>query len=115
MWHTIVPSRVLVLSSQSLKLGSKAEQHINSRCCKNAVRNFTKTNIQKKVDYEQRAKDLHEKGVGNEEDFSNGPNNTIKQVQELQGRTPWHREGSDTPPVKWMRKSSVMTKGLFNC
>jgi hypothetical protein len=29
----------------------------------------------------------------------------------LQARTPWHREGSDKPPVKRMRSAGAMTKG----
>jgi hypothetical protein len=49
-------------------------------------RAFSSTSLQRKEDYADRAK-------------------------ELQTRTPWHREGSDKPPVKRMRSAGAMTKG----
>lgn len=115
MWRTILPSRGLAFPPKrltALKLGTRAEQHLYYAPFQSSVRSLTASRTLQKIDYEQRAKDLHEKGVGSEQDYSKDPNNTIKQAQELQGRTPWHREGSDTPPVKRMRKSSIMTKGL---
>lgn len=35
----------------------------------------------------------------------------IGEAKEKQARTPWHREGSDQPPVKRDRRASAMTKG----
>ena len=37
----------------------------------------------------------------------------IGEAKELQTRTPWHREGTDQPPVKRLRSAGAMTKG--NC
>lgn len=37
----------------------------------------------------------------------------IGKAKEKQARTPWHREGSDQPPVKRDRQASAMTKGSF--
>jgi hypothetical protein len=39
-----------------------------------------------------------------------------KKLQEDRGkqiRTPWHREGSDTPPVARQRSAGAMTKGTY--
>ena len=37
--------------------------------------------------------------------------NTISQGKEKQVRTPWHREGSDVPPVRRQRSAGAITKG----
>jgi hypothetical protein len=49
--------------------------------------------------------------------FDNQIDNAIGAQKELQARTPWHREGSDKPPVKRLRSAGAMTKGLglFTC
>lgn len=39
-----------------------------------------------------------------------------KRLEEDKGkqiRTPWHREGSDTPPVARQRSAGAMTKGIY--
>src|SRR5450432_3217261 len=36
----------------------------------------------------------------------------IGQQKELQARTPWHRDGTDQPPVSRMRSAGAMTKGI---
>lgn len=36
----------------------------------------------------------------------------IAENKEKQIRTPWHREGSDVPPVARQRSASAMTKGM---
>ena len=42
-----------------------------------------------------------------------GPiDHAVDEAKELQARTPWHREGSDKPPVKQLRSAGAMTKGL---
>jgi hypothetical protein len=46
-------------------------------------------------------------------DFNNQIDNAIGEAKELQARTPWHREGSDKPPVRRRRSAGAMTKGLF--
>jgi len=44
-----------------------------------------------------------------------GPiDHAVDEAKELQARTPWHREGSDKPPVKQLRSAGAMTKGLFS-
>jgi hypothetical protein len=45
-------------------------------------------------------------------DFNNQIDNAIGEAKELQARTPWHREGSEKPPVR-RRSAGAMTKGLF--
>ncbi|KAH8819941.1 hypothetical protein F5884DRAFT_762238 [Xylogone sp. PMI_703] len=90
---------------------SKQKQKVRSSTYDLANRTFSTSIVLKNVDYEQKAKDLHEKGLGNEEDSSRQPNNTTVKVQEHQSRRPWHRERSDEPPVERMKNSSVMTKG----
>ena len=37
----------------------------------------------------------------------------IGQLKKNQLKTPWHREGSDKPPVRRLRSASAMTKGSF--
>jgi len=36
----------------------------------------------------------------------------IGEAKELQARTPWHREGTDEPPVRRDRSAGAMTKGM---
>lgn len=38
----------------------------------------------------------------------------IAQEQGKQAAAPWHREGSEQPPVKRQRSASAMTKGILN-
>lgn len=37
----------------------------------------------------------------------------LKEDKSKQIRTPWHRQGSDTPPVARQRSAGAMTKGMF--
>jgi len=56
------------------------------------------------------ASDLNENITQEEKDHF------AKKLQEDKGkqiRTPWHRQGSDTPPVKRQRSAGAMTKGMF--
>jgi len=64
----------------------------------------------------ERAKALNQKGLDQQEDgFRNQIDDAIGEAKELQARTPWHREGSDMPPVKRMRRAGAMTKGWCLC
>lgn len=60
------------------------------------------------VSYAQAAKDLNQKGLDHQESQFN---DAIAQEKEKQTRTPWHREGSQVPPVKRQRSAGAMTKG----
>ncbi|KAL2070017.1 hypothetical protein VTL71DRAFT_14697 [Oculimacula yallundae] len=63
-------------------------------------------------DATSKAKALNQKGLDEEIDgFHNQIDNAIGQAKELQARTPWHREGSDQPPVRRNRSAGAMTKG----
>jgi hypothetical protein len=44
--------------------------------------------------------------------FNTQIDNAVGEAKELQTRTPWHREGTDKPPVKRQRSAGAMTKGL---
>lgn len=60
------------------------------------------------VSHEQTAKDLNQRGVDEAlSDFDTA----IGQEKEKQIRTPWHRQGADTPPVRRQRSAGAMTKG----
>lgn len=58
--------------------------------------------------YVQAAKDLNQKGLDEQESQLN---DAISQDKEKQMRTPWHREGSNIPPVERQRSAGAMTKG----
>jgi hypothetical protein len=78
-------------------------------------RAFSSTNLQRKEDYADLAKELHQKSADKHEDeFNSQIDDAIGQAKELQTRTPWHREGSDKPPVKRMRSAGAMTKGFVS-
>ncbi|KAK0120370.1 hypothetical protein ONS95_011773 [Cadophora gregata] len=63
-------------------------------------------------DATSKAKALNQKGLDEQEDgFHRQIDDAIGKAKELQARTPWHREGSDTPPVKRNRSAGAMTKG----
>lgn len=58
--------------------------------------------------YEQKAKALNQEGVDQQlNDYDAG----IAEEKEKQKRAPWHREGSDEPPVRRQRSAGAMTKG----
>ena len=79
------------------------------------IRDISSTTVLRKEDYAARARELHQKSADeHEEEFNSQIDNAIGQAKELQARTPWHREGSDKPPVKRMRSAGAMTKGLFD-
>jgi hypothetical protein len=68
--------------------------------------------ICRKDTYAEQAKALNKKGQDEHEaGFDNQIDNAIGEAKELQARTPWHREGSEKPPVKRMRSAGAMTKG----
>ena len=78
------------------------------------VRIFSISRAKWKEDYASQAKALNQKSLDeHEEGFNNQIDNAIGEAEELQARTPWHREGSDRPPVKRMRSASAMTKGIY--
>ena len=77
-------------------------------------RTFSSTSIWRRDQYADQAKALNQKGQDNHEaGFDRQIDESIGEAKELQARTPWHREGSDQPPVKRMRNASAMTKGLL--
>ncbi|PVH79708.1 hypothetical protein DL98DRAFT_515967 [Cadophora sp. DSE1049] len=78
-----------------------------------SLRTFsTTTSLLSEEDATSRAKALNQKGLDEQEDgFHRQIDDAIGEAKELQARTPWHREGSDTPPVKRNRSAGAMTKG----
>jgi hypothetical protein len=76
------------------------------------IRTFSISSSRWKEDYASQAKALNQKSLDEHEDgFNKQIDNAIGQAEELQARTPWHREGSDRPPVKRERSAGAMTKG----
>ncbi|KAI9730783.1 MAG: hypothetical protein M1818_008063 [Claussenomyces sp. TS43310] len=60
----------------------------------------------------QRSVDDNEAGMKVKEISHDGQlDEKIGEAKELQKRTPWHREGSDAPPVRRLRSAGAMTKG----
>ncbi|KAH7397531.1 hypothetical protein BKA64DRAFT_642683 [Cadophora sp. MPI-SDFR-AT-0126] len=78
-----------------------------------SLRTFsTTTSLLSEDDATSKAKALNQKGLDEQEDgFHRQIDDAIGEAKELQARTPWHREGSDTPPVKRNRSAGAMTKG----
>ncbi|KZF19205.1 DUF607-domain-containing protein [Xylona heveae TC161] len=97
----------LVLSNRISPLRHYADSNYGS--CLLARPFSTKKGLYQPVDrYSQQAKDLNQQGLdAQESDFENA----IAEEKEKQIRTPWHRQGSQLPPVKRQRQASAMTKG----
>lgn len=58
--------------------------------------------------YEEKAKALNQQGIDNQlHDYDA----KIHETQEKQKKAPWHREGSEQPPVRRERSAGAMTKG----
>jgi len=55
------------------------------------------------------AKTLNQKGLENQE---SDLEESISQQKDKQTRAPWHREGSDLPPVARRRSAGAMIKGM---
>lgn len=76
-----------------------------------AIDSFPRSARIRHVSYEQQAKDLNQKGVDKQLDDHDAK--IAGEDQEKQRQAPWHREGSDKPPVHTQRQASAMTKGKF--
>lgn len=87
------------LQSRSVPPPSWTQRNLLSQCARyNAEGRFTGA-----------AKDPpQESNNSQESEFST----TIAQQKEKQSQAPWHREGSDTPPVARQRSAGAMTKGI---
>jgi len=78
-----------------------------------AKRGFTTTttwkiDVKSDASYSQPAEDLHQ-DVSKEE--KTHYDKAVAEDKGKQIRTPWHRDGSDTPPVSRQRSAGAMTKG----
>lgn len=60
--------------------------------------------------FAQKAADLNQKGIDQE---LGEYDQSIAEEKEKQRKAPWHREGSQEPPVKRARDAGAMTKGEF--
>lgn len=61
--------------------------------------------------YEQKAKALNQEGIDQQlHDYDAN----IAETNEKQKKAPWHREGSEDPPVRRQRSASAMTKGKLD-
>ncbi|KAH9217139.1 hypothetical protein DL95DRAFT_362395 [Leptodontidium sp. 2 PMI_412] len=77
-----------------------------------SLRSFSASISLRAEDATSKAKAVNQKGLDKEVDgFHKQIDNAIGKAKELQARTPWHREGSDQPPVKRNRSAGAMTKG----
>ncbi|KAA8574855.1 hypothetical protein EYC84_004099 [Monilinia fructicola] len=93
---------------------SRASPQLSIGCtAPSCLRTFSSANIwRKEKTYTDKAKELTRKGIDKEEDwFNNQLDDAIGDHKEIQARTPWHRGGSDKPPVKRNRSAGAMTKG----
>lgn len=88
--------------------------------CRDAIaRSFCTTRSLLSKDWDSGATGLNQNNVDDQERSTRGKelihdgqlDEKIGEAKELQARTPWHREGSDTPPVKRLRSAGAMTKG----
>lgn len=59
----------------------------------------------------ENAKNLNQQGL---EDEESQLDDTLAHEKERQSRAPWHREGSDLPPVARQRSAGAMVKGNQN-
>lgn len=94
---------------------SRASPQLSIGCtAPSCLRTFSSANIwRKEKTYTDKAKELTRKGIDKEEDwFNNQLDDAIGDHKEIQARTPWHRGGSDKPPVKRNRSAGAMTKGF---
>ncbi|KAI9046749.1 hypothetical protein LZ554_009487 [Drepanopeziza brunnea f. sp. 'monogermtubi'] len=92
----------------------RSSPHFSHPSAPAPARNFSESKVLRKArdDATSKAKALNQKGLQELEDGVHGQiDDAIGQARELQARTPWHREGSDTPPVRRDRSAGAMTKG----
>ena len=95
---------------------SIAKTHLHARLprsnSRTSLAKFSPFSSQSRVNVEGRlagaAKEFHNKGDEAQESKFEA---SVAQEKEKQTRTPWHREGSSTPPVARPRQASAMAKG----
>lgn len=105
----IIPKSLLRCGDVSSYNGRAAVQqkswyygHLQSRAFgKCAIRSLNEN-------YTEAAKSLNQKGLEHEESELN---DTLAHEKERQTRAPWHRQGSDLPPVARHRSAGAMVKG----
>ncbi|KAH6673157.1 hypothetical protein B0J14DRAFT_592637 [Halenospora varia] len=112
----LVPKRITPTShfqNPIFTFANSSQAQPNHKPAHSSIKPFSTTAKRRKDDSAtKQAKALNEKGVQDqEESFNSQIDNAIGEAKELQARTPWHREGSDRPPVKRMRSAGAMTKG----
>lgn len=85
-------------------------------CSLAPLRPFSSFRACRSEDSSAKAKALNQKSLDEHENSVKSQiDDKVGQAEEKQLRTPWHREGSDKPPVRRFRSASAMTKGSFLC
>lgn len=76
------------------------------------ISHFSSITEHRASDSAAKAKALNQQGLEDQEEAVKSQiDDNVEQLKENQVRTPWHREGSDKPPVRRLRSASAMTKG----
>ncbi|KAL9121489.1 MAG: hypothetical protein Q9187_001955 [Circinaria calcarea] len=89
----------------------KARETVDCTYYKHRRPSSTTTRHSANENYAQAARELNQKGLDQQESQVGEAISQEKQEKEKQARTPWHRQGSDVPPVARPRSASAMTKG----
>lgn len=110
-------SRLIPISTTARidpKFGNRPQNVFGRRCFSEGRRLREKEEKEEEdadAKFKAEAKELNKKGQEKQEKKT--LDDTIGEARELQARTPWHREGSDQPPVRRNRSAGAMTKGWW--
>ena len=75
---------------------------------------FSSASRFRKDEHAEKARELNQKGLDEQEkSFNSQIDSAVGEARELQKKAPWHRAGSDEPPVEKLRKASTITKGYY--
>lgn len=89
---------------------AKASPCTTLRTSSTSLISIVQTQIQKRSNsHTAAAKALNQKGIDEEVSSFDA---ALKEARENQVRAPWHREGTQEPPVNRMRSAGAMTKGM---
>lgn len=112
--RTLLPSRAIVTPKPCARPYTASTHHIRPQLVCSFDRSQSRTfgsSIHRYKDEEHTtvAKTLNQNASENHESNLEG---SIAQEKEKQLRAPWHREGSDLPPVARRRSAGAMTQGM---
>ena len=113
-WRTLLPNRAVLTPKPCARPHTASTHHIRPQlaCSFDRLQSRTFGLSTHRYRDEEHTTVARSRNHKNLEDQESDLEESIAQEKEKQTRAPWHREGSDLPPVARQRSAGAMTKGM---